>query len=103
MDHYALVVKDHALSPRLGAAWSLANGDIVLRASYDRVFQTPAVENLLLASSRIFEDVSQKAVTLPVLPSRGNFVEGGVTAALWHAARLDITGYRRTVLTIRRR
>jgi outer membrane cobalamin receptor len=95
-DHYALVVKDHALSPRLGAAWSLANGDIVLRASYDRVFQTPAVENLLLASSRIFENVSQKAVTLPVLPSRGNFIEGGVTAALWHAARLDITGYRRT-------
>ena len=44
----------------------------------------------------MFEDVSQKAVTLPVLPSRGNFVEGGVTAALWRAARLDITGYRRT-------
>jgi hypothetical protein len=95
-DRYALVVKDRAFSPRLGGAWSLANGDIVLRASYDRVFQTPAVENLLLASSRVFEDVSQKAVTLPVMPSRGNFVEGGVTAALWHAARLDVTGYRRT-------
>src|SRR6185369_1655751 len=35
------------------------------------------------------------AVTLPVLPSRGNFVEGGVTAALWRTARLDVTGYRR--------
>src|SRR5436190_1433159 len=78
------------------ATWSLLNGDLVLRASYDRVFQTPAVENLLLASSRVFEDVSQKAVTLPVRPSRGNFVEGGVTAALWRAARLDVTGYRRT-------
>jgi hypothetical protein len=96
-DRYSFVVKDHALSPRLGAAWSLANGDVVLRASYDRVFQTPAVENLLLASSRVFEDVSQNAVTLPVLPSRGNFVEGGVTAALWRAARLDVTAYRRTV------
>jgi carboxypeptidase family protein len=95
-DRYSLVVNDHALSPRLGAAWSLANGDLVLRASYDRVFQTPAVENLLLASSRVFEDVSQKAVTLPVRPSRGNFVEGGVTAALWRTARLDVTGYRRT-------
>jgi hypothetical protein len=95
-DHYSLVVKDSALSPRLGAAWSLASGDVVLRASYDRVFQTPAVENLLLASSRVFEDVSQKAVTLPVLPSRGNFLEGGVTASLWRMARLDVTGYRRT-------
>lgn len=94
-DHYSLVVKDHAFSPRLGAAWSLANGDVVVRASYDRVFQTPAVENLLLASSRVFEDVSRTAVTLPVLPSRGNFVEGGVTAALWRTARLDVTGYRR--------
>lgn len=95
-DRYSLVVNDQALSPRLGAAWSLANGNVVLRTSYDRVFQTPAVENLLLASSRVFEDVSQNAVTLPVLPSRGNFVEGGVTAALWRAARLDVTGYRRT-------
>ena len=95
-DRYSLAVKDSALSPRLGAAWSLANGDVVLRASYDRVFQTPAVENLLLASSRVFQDVSQKAVTLPILPSRGNFVEGGVTAALWRAARLDVTCYRRT-------
>jgi len=95
-DRYSFVVKDDAFSPRLGAAWSLANGNVVLRASYDRVFQTPAVENLLLASSRLFEDVSQKAVTLPVRPSRGNFVEGGVTAALWRAARLDVTGYRRT-------
>jgi hypothetical protein len=95
-DHYSLVVQDRAFSPRLGAAWSLANGNVVIRASYDRVFQTPAVENLLLASSRVFEDVSQTAVTLPVLPSRGNFVEGGVTAALWRTARLDVTGYRRT-------
>jgi outer membrane receptor for Fe3+-dicitrate len=95
-DRYSLVVKDHALSPRLGAAWSLANGDLVVRASYDRVFQTPAVENLLLASSRVFEEASPEAVTLPVVPSRGNFFEGGVTAALWRTARLDVTGYRRT-------
>src|SRR4029079_4168110 len=95
-DHYSLVVKDHAFSPRLGAAWSLANGDLVLRGSYDRVFQTPAVENLLLASSGVFESVSQNAVTLPVLPSRANFFEGGLTAALWRSARLDVTGYRRT-------
>jgi hypothetical protein len=95
-DRYGLVVADRALSPRLGAAWSLADGTFVLRASYDRVFQTPAVENLLLASSRVFEDASQPAVTLPVRASRGDFVEGGVTAALWSAARLDVTGYRRT-------
>jgi hypothetical protein len=73
-DQNVLVRLSHAMGDHPGRAG--ANGAVVLRASYDRVFQTPAVENLLLASSRVFEDVSQKAVTLPVLPSRGNFVEG---------------------------
>jgi len=95
-DGYSLAVSDHAVSPRLGLAWSILNGQMVLRASYDRVFQTPAVENLLLASARLFEDVSVGAVTLPILPSRAHFIEGGLTAALAHAARLDVTGYRRT-------
>jgi hypothetical protein len=95
-DRYSLAVSDRAISPRLGIAWSALNGEVVLRASYDRVFQTPAVENLLLASSRVFEDVSEDAITLPVLPSRAHFIEGGVTAALAHTARLDVTGYRRT-------
>ena len=95
-DGYSLAVSDNAISPRLGLAWSSLNGQLVLRASYDRVFQTPAVENLLLASARLFEDVSGGAVTLPVLPSRAHFIEAGLTAAIAHAARLDITGYRRT-------
>jgi hypothetical protein len=95
-DGYSLVVRDNAVSPRLGLAWSTLSGQVVLRASYDSVFQTPAVENLLLASARLFEDVSAAAVTLPILPSRGHFIEGGVTTALAHAARLDVTGYRRS-------
>lgn len=94
-DRYALVVSDSAASPRLGVAWSVTD-DTVLRASYDRVFQTPAVENLLLASSPAV-DVAGSAVRLPVRPSRGNFVEAGVTSAIGRAARVDITAYRRTV------
>ena len=50
-DHYRLVVDESAVSPRLGAAWYWPRAELVLRASYDRVFQTPAFENLLLASS----------------------------------------------------
>ena len=49
-DRYDFVVHENAFSPRIGIAWAPAD-DVVLRASYDRVFQTPAVENLLLASS----------------------------------------------------
>jgi outer membrane cobalamin receptor len=94
-DHYALVVDDQAISPRLGVAWAAPNGSLVLRAAYDRAFQTPAVENLLLASSPDVDAVGN-AVRLPVEPSRGHYFEGGVTAAVGGRARIDASGYRRT-------
>jgi len=50
-DGYRLLVGDSAFSPRLGAAWHWPAAGLVLRASYDRAFQVPAIENLLLASS----------------------------------------------------
>ena len=37
-DHYHLVVDRNALSPRLGIAWYWPRADLVLHASYDRVF-----------------------------------------------------------------
>jgi hypothetical protein len=95
-DRYAFMVRDHAFSPRLGLAWSSPGGTLVLRAAYDRVFQTPAVENLLLASSPAV-DALGTAVRIPVQPSRGHFVEGGVTAAVISRARVDVTAYRRTL------
>src|SRR4029077_18600843 len=50
-DHYQLATDQTAVSPRLGVAWAWPAADLVLRTSYDRAFQTPAVENLLLTSS----------------------------------------------------
>jgi hypothetical protein len=94
-DHYAFVVDDQAVSPRLGVAWAAPNGSLVLRAAYDRVFQTPAVENLLLASSPDVDAVGH-VVRLPVEPSRGHYFEGGLTAAFGNRARLDASAYRRT-------
>ena len=94
-DHYALVVNDQAVSPRLGVAWAAPNGSLVLRAAYDRAFQTPAVENLLLASSPDVDAVGN-VVRLPVEPSRGHYFEGGFTAAVGNRARIDASAYRRT-------
>ena len=96
-DRYQFVVQESALSPRAGIAWALTP-DVVLRASYDRVFQTPAVENLLLASSPDVDEVTPESARLPVEPSRGHFVEAGITSALGGAARLDVTAYRRTFI-----
>jgi hypothetical protein len=95
-DNYAFVVDDSAFSPRLGVAWSALNADVVFRASYDRAFQTPAVENLLLASSGQTDATSGAVARLPVLPSRGDFVEGGMTAAIAGRLRVDLTAYNRS-------
>ncbi|HUR33509.1 MAG TPA: TonB-dependent receptor [Vicinamibacterales bacterium] len=95
-DRYAFVVHDSAFSPRLGVAWAAPDADLVFRASYDRAFQTPAVENLLLASSTQADAANDTTVRLPVVPSRGNFLEAGMTAGFARRLRLDVTTYRRS-------
>jgi hypothetical protein len=96
-DRYSLVVRESAFSPRLGIAWAPGHRDLVFRAAYDRVFQTPAVENLLLASSPIAGALNPGTLRLPLRPSPGHFLEGGVTVGFRRKVRLDLTGYRRTL------
>lgn len=94
-DHYKLLVEQSALSPRLAVAWSWPAADLVLRASYDRALQTPAIENLLLASSPALDSVNDNVLRLPVRPSMGNFFEVGFSKRLFSALRLDVTHFRR--------
>ncbi len=96
VDHYSLVVNDHAVSPRLGAAWYWPKAGLVLRASYDRVFITPAMENLLLASSPQVDSVDPLLLRIPVRPSTGNYLEAGFSKTVFGKARLDASFYRRT-------
>jgi hypothetical protein len=67
----------------------------VLHASYDRVFQTPAVENLLLASSPQVDSLNPIVVRLPVQPARANYYEVGFTKGVWGNLRLDANVFRR--------
>jgi TonB-dependent receptor-like protein len=94
-DHYRLLVQEQAVSPRVGVAWSWPRADLVLRASYDRAFQTPAIENLLLASSSTLDSVNDTVVRLPVRPSLGHFFEAGLSKRLFSVARIDVTQYER--------
>ena len=93
-DWYDFVVSDVAVSPRISMAWA-PRPDLVVRASYDRAFQTPAIENLLLASSPSVAALRTNSVHLPVQPSRGNFYEIGASKALRGRMRLDTTYFRR--------
>lgn len=96
-DRYQLVVDDRAISPRLGLAWSRPEAGLVLRASYDRAFQTPAVENLLLASSPEVDSLNDDVVRLPVQASRGNFYEVGLSKSLFGKMRLDANYFVRHI------
>jgi len=94
-DHYRLVVRDDAFSPRLAVAWSWPEQNLVLRGSYDRAFQTPAIENLLIASTDEFERVGAESVRLPVPASRGHFFEGGLSKSFANRVRIDLAVFKR--------
>ena len=96
-DHYRLLVDQNAVSPRLGAAWFWKATGIVFRASYDRVFETPAFENLLLSSSPAIDSLNDNVLRLPVKPSLGNFYEAGVARVFFGHVKLDGDYYRRNV------
>jgi outer membrane cobalamin receptor len=94
-DHYGFVVHESAWSPRAGISRFVPALNLLVHASYDRVFQTPAVENLLLASSPLLDAISPAVLRLPVRPGRGNFYEGGVTKSILGKLRLDANVFRR--------
>jgi outer membrane cobalamin receptor len=96
-DHYQLLVNQNALSPRLSVARFLPSAKVVVHASYDRVFQTPAFENILLASSPAVESLNPNVLRLPVKPSHGNYYEVGLTKAFSDKVKLDATTFRRDV------
>jgi hypothetical protein len=94
-DYYSFVISKAALSPRLGISYFIPSWNLLLHAAYDRIFQTPAMENLLLASSPQLDSVSPAVLRVPVPPAQGNFYEIGLTKALFSKFRLDANVFRR--------
>jgi outer membrane receptor for Fe3+-dicitrate len=98
-DHYQLLLNQNAVSPRLAVSRYFPTIGLNIHFSYDRIFQTPSFENILLASSPAAEaiDTSVPALQLPVQPSRGNYYELGATKAFFGRLRLDANMFRRQV------
>jgi hypothetical protein len=94
-DYYSCVVHQAALSPRAGVSHYFPSWNLLIHASYDRVFQTPAVENLLLASSPQVVSIDPVVLRLPVLPARGNYYEAGITKSFLGKLRLEANVFRR--------
>jgi hypothetical protein len=95
LDLYRFVVHESALSPRVGVSRYVAPWNLLIHASYDRVFQTPATENLLLASSPQLSSVDPNVLRLPVQAARANYYEAAITKSLFGHLRMDASVFRR--------
>ena len=95
-DRYRLLIQDSGLSPRIALSYYISPAGLLLRASYDRVFQPPPIENLLLSSAAPGLGLDDIEDALPVPVSRANFFEVGLRKAFGNNFRLDVSHYWRT-------
>ena len=96
-DHYQLLVNNQAVSPRIAISRYFPSANLVVHFSYDRVFQTPSFENILLSSSTAAAGLDTISLQLPVRPSVGDYYEAGVTKVFQNKLRFAANYFRRTV------
>lgn len=102
-DNYRLVIKDDGFSPRIGIAYFIPRTQTTLRASYNRFFQPPPAENLLLASSAEASTLSPLTViqgqsgVRPILIDRENVFEVGAQQQLSPFIRLTLSVYQKRI------
>jgi hypothetical protein len=96
-DHYQLLLNEQAVDPRFSISRYFPSTGLVAHFSYDRIFQTPSFENLLLSSSTAATNLNPVSLQLPVQPSQGNYYEVGLTKAFFNMFRLDTNYFRRLV------
>jgi hypothetical protein len=95
-DSYSLLIDDHAFSPRAALSYYIPPLELQLRASYDRIFQPPPSENLLLSSAAADLDIDEVEDQLAVPASRAHFYEVGLRKPILNVFRLDVSHYWRT-------
>ncbi|MCC7010303.1 MAG: TonB-dependent receptor [Acidobacteria bacterium] len=101
-DVYRFIVAGQQLQPRVGVAFALPGSAGVIRASYNRNYQTPPHENLLLSSSEAASRLAPESIRRalggayrPIRPERQNVYELGYQRAFGQRATLDVSAYRK--------
>ena len=94
-DDYRLLIADRAVSPRLAASYYVPQAALQLYASYDRIFQPPPNENLLLSSAATGLEIDDVSGMLPVPASRAHFAEVGLRKPIGNVMRIDAKHYWR--------
>jgi hypothetical protein len=101
-DSYRFLVNGAQWQPRVGVAYHLRETGTVLRASYNRLYQTPPNENLLLSNSDAALAVAPAAVrevfgdrVTRIQPERQNFYEAGLQQSLGPLLLLSASVYHK--------
>jgi hypothetical protein len=99
-DHYALIVREAQVQPRVGMAVPLPGERGIFRVSYNRNLQTPPLENLLLSSSPAAAALAPASVKAalgneprPLRAERQDVLEVGYQRRLGRWAALDVSTY----------
>ena len=97
-DHYQLLLNRQAVDPRVAVSRYFPSANFMVHFSYDRVFQTPSFENILLSNSSAVHSIDPTSfLRLPVEPSEGNYYEAGLTKVFLSKVKIDTNYYRRLV------
>jgi len=99
-DRSALPASDQQFSPRLGVVYYLPKSDTALRASFNRLFMPPQIENLLLADSAQARALSPFATETGggagLKPEKISAYEAGVAQDVEGWFKLDVAYWHRT-------
>jgi outer membrane receptor protein involved in Fe transport len=99
-DHYRIVAESNTVSPRIGLAYYVKRTGTVFRAAYNRLSQTPPIENLLLSSSSaaaVLAPTQDPTIPRVVPVEKQNFYEFGVQQQLGKHLRLDLVRYIKNI------
>lgn len=103
-DSYSFLVHGSQFQPRVGIAWNIRQTGTVFRLSYNRIYQTPVNENLLLSNSQrsavlVPPDVRTTlgGALLPIPPERQNVYEAGVQQSIAGKLSLNAAYYRKDI------
>ncbi len=101
-DEYRFLVDGRQLQPRVGVAYKVPGRDFVLRASYNRNYQTPPNENLLLSNSEAASRLAPASVRealggayRPIQPERQDVYEVGAQLAAGRRITIDGSAYHK--------
>ena len=94
-----LPVRDHQISPRVGAVYYVPKTRTAVRASFNRLYMPPQIENLLLADSaqaRALSPFAESGGGAPIHPEKVSAYEIGFSQAAVTLFRLDVAQWWRS-------